>query len=121
MHIVLRNQDHFVSPSFLGYRGWHKQKFENVHLLVCNTLDFENQSQMPSQEPTQGIKYRGCVLFDSELKLVYRGQLDDSRPGNTLSINGTDVLHAVQCMTENKVNMRPQKPSIGCNIKWKTN
>jgi peroxiredoxin len=60
-------------------------------------------------------------LFDSELKLVYRGQLDDSRPGNTLSINGTDVLHAVQCMAENKVNMRPQKPSIGCNIKWKTN
>ena len=60
-------------------------------------------------------------LFDSELKLVYRGQLDDSRPGNALPINGTDVLHAVQCMTDNKVNMRPQKPSIGCNIKWKTN
>lgn len=59
-------------------------------------------------------------LFDSELKLVYRGQLDDSRPGNALPITGTDVLHAVECMTENKTNTSLQKPSIGCNIKWKT-
>ena len=58
-------------------------------------------------------------LFDADLKLVYRGQLDDSRPGNGLPVDGTDVLHAVQCMIENKANARPQKPSIGCNIKWK--
>jgi len=59
-------------------------------------------------------------LFDSKLKLVYRGQLDDSRPGNGLPVNGNDLLRAVQCMTENKTNTKPQKPSIGCNIKWKT-
>jgi len=59
-------------------------------------------------------------LFDSSMKLVYRGQLDYSRPGNGLPVDGTDVLHAVQCMIENKVNTSPQKPSIGCNIKWKT-
>ncbi|WP_069675814.1 thioredoxin family protein [Formosa sp. Hel1_33_131] len=58
-------------------------------------------------------------LFDADLKLVYRGQLDDSRPGNGLPVDGADLLHAVQCMIENKTNARPQKPSIGCNIKWK--
>ena len=60
-------------------------------------------------------------LFDSTLKLVYRGQLDASRPGNGIPVNGVDLLYAVQCMIENKVNTHPQKPSIGCNIKWKTN
>jgi peroxiredoxin len=59
-------------------------------------------------------------LFDSNLKLVYRGQLDDSRPGNELPIDGTDLFHALECMIDNKENTRPQKPSIGCNIKWKT-
>lgn len=59
-------------------------------------------------------------LFDADLKLVYRGQLDDSRPGNGLPIDGADLLHAVQCLIETKANTHPQKPSIGCNIKWKT-
>jgi peroxiredoxin len=59
-------------------------------------------------------------LFDSDLKLQYRGQLDNSRPGNGLPVDGTDLLHAVHCMIENIENTRPQKPSIGCNIKWKT-
>ena len=60
-------------------------------------------------------------LFDSTLKLAYRGQMDDSRPGNGILVDGADLLHAVQCMIENKANTHPQKPSIGCNIKWKTN
>ena len=59
-------------------------------------------------------------LFDKNLKLVYRGQLDDSRPGNGLPVDGSDLLNAVQCMIKNKPNTHPQKPSIGCNIKWKT-
>ena len=64
--------------------------------------------------------HKDFFLFDADLKLVYRGQLDDSRPGNGLPVDGADLLHAVQCMIENKANARPQKPSIGCNIKWKT-
>ena len=59
-------------------------------------------------------------LFDANLKLVYRGQMDDSRPGNGLPVDGRSLLHAVHCMIENKANTHPQKPSIGCNIKWKT-
>src|SRR5690606_5475919 len=58
-------------------------------------------------------------LFDADLKLVYRGQLDDSRPGNGIEVTGQDLRHALDCLLENKENTNMQKPSIGCNIKWK--
>ena len=58
-------------------------------------------------------------LFNSDLKLSYRGQLDESRPGNGLLIDGGDLRHAVSCLLKNKKNTRTQKPSIGCSIKWK--
>lgn len=58
-------------------------------------------------------------VFDADLKLTYRGQLDDSRPDNGIKITGNDLRHALDCLLENKENFKPQKPSIGCNIKWK--
>ena len=58
-------------------------------------------------------------VFDEELKLTYRGQLDDSRPGNNIPVSGTDMRHALDCIIEKKENPAIQKPSIGCNIKWK--
>ncbi|WP_109682925.1 thioredoxin family protein [Xanthomarina spongicola] len=58
-------------------------------------------------------------VFDQDLKLTYRGQLDDSRPGNNIPVTGTDIRHALNCIIENKENTAIQKPSIGCNIKWK--
>jgi len=58
-------------------------------------------------------------VFDAKLKLVYRGQLDDSRPGNDIPVTGNDLKHALNCVLENKENTKTQKPSIGCNIKWK--
>ena len=58
-------------------------------------------------------------LYDSNLKLVYRGQLDDSRPGNGIDCDGRDLKNAIECLLENKENISIQKPSIGCNIKWK--
>ena len=58
-------------------------------------------------------------LYDNELKLIYRGQLDDSRPGNGIECNGEDLDNAIKCLLSKNVNTRIQKPSIGCNIKWK--
>ena len=58
-------------------------------------------------------------LYDNNLKLVYRGQLDDSRPGNGISCDGRDLKNAIECLLENRENISLQKPSIGCNIKWK--
>ncbi|NIK92579.1 thioredoxin family protein [Mangrovimonas sp. CR14] len=59
-------------------------------------------------------------LFDDQLTLVYRGQLDDSRPGNGVPVTGKDLRHAMDCLLENETNTWDQKPSIGCNIKWKS-
>ncbi len=58
-------------------------------------------------------------VFDAELKLVYRGQLDDSRPGNGIPVTGKDLRHALNSLLEGANNTNLQKPSIGCNIKWK--
>jgi peroxiredoxin len=58
-------------------------------------------------------------VFDSNLKLTYRGQLDDSRPENGIPVTGNDLRYALDSLLENKENTALQKPSIGCNIKWK--
>lgn len=58
-------------------------------------------------------------LFDAERKLVYRGQLDDSRPGNQVPVTGKDLRAALQAALADKPLASEQKPSIGCNIKWK--
>ena len=60
-------------------------------------------------------------LFDDELKLVYRGQLDNSRPGNGIPVNGRDLREAIDNVLNNNPQRKDQKPSIGCNIKWKVN
>ena len=58
-------------------------------------------------------------LFDNNLKLVYRGQLDSSRPGNGLAVTGNDLRNAIEALLKNETINPNQKPSIGCNIKWK--
>jgi len=58
-------------------------------------------------------------LFDEDTKLVYRGQLDDSRPGNDIPVNGRDLRQAIDALLNNEAFNSTQKPSIGCNIKWK--
>ena len=58
-------------------------------------------------------------LFNKQRKLVYRGQMDDSRPGNDIPVTGTDLTAALDAVLEGKRVSETQKPSIGCNIKWK--
>ena len=58
-------------------------------------------------------------LFDKEHRLVYRGQLDDSRPGNGIPVTGKDLRTALDAVVAGKPPVSTQKPSIGCNIKWK--
>jgi peroxiredoxin len=58
-------------------------------------------------------------LFDAEHRLVYRGQMDDSRPGNGKPVTGKDLLEAVKATLAGSKASRSQKPSLGCNIKWK--
>lgn len=58
-------------------------------------------------------------LYDKSMRLVYRGQLDDSRPGNNIPLTGEDLRTALQSLAANKPISTTQKPSIGCNIKWR--
>lgn len=58
-------------------------------------------------------------VFDADFKLVYRGQLDNSRPGNGIPVNGRDLREALDNILNNNPQRNDQKPSIGCGIKWK--
>ncbi|HEY1218831.1 MAG: thioredoxin family protein [Bryobacteraceae bacterium] len=58
-------------------------------------------------------------LFDADRKLAYRGQFDDSRPGNGLPVTGRDLRAAIDAALSGRAIGDRQKPSIGCNIKWK--
>tara|TARA_Y100001968_G_C19036390_1_gene562315 strand:+ start:100 stop:675 length:576 start_codon:yes stop_codon:yes gene_type:complete len=57
-------------------------------------------------------------IFDGDQKLVYRGQLDDSRPGNEIPVTGSDLRAALDAVLAGQPVAQQQTPSIGCNIKW---
>lgn len=59
-------------------------------------------------------------LFDKDLQLAYRGQMDNSRPGLDMMPNGDDLGLAITALLEGKQPTEEQKPSLGCNIKWKS-
>jgi thiol-disulfide isomerase/thioredoxin len=59
-------------------------------------------------------------IFDKDLLLVYRGQFDDSRPGNSISVTGDDLCNAIDAIINQNIIDTNQQPSLGCNIKWKT-
>jgi thiol-disulfide isomerase/thioredoxin len=75
-----------------------------------------------SQEVAKAYK-AACTpdffLFDKDRKLVYRGQFDDSRPGNNLPVTGKDLRAAVDAVLSGRPLSSEQRPSVGCNIKWK--
>jgi thiol-disulfide isomerase/thioredoxin len=58
-------------------------------------------------------------LFDSQRRLVYRGQFDDARPGNNAPVTGKDLRAAVDAVLAGRSVSAEQKPSLGCNIKWR--
>ena len=58
-------------------------------------------------------------FFDQEHKLVYRGQFDDSRPKNGVEVTGKDLTTAIDLLLTGQAPLKNQKPSLGCNIKWK--
>lgn len=59
-------------------------------------------------------------VFDAQLELIYRGQFDDSRPGNSMPISGRDIRTALDATLMGMKTYKKQKPSIGCGIKWKS-
>lgn len=76
-----------------------------------------------TQEVAQAYK-AACTpdfyVFDNKLSLVYRGQLDDSRPGNNIEPDGSSIRAALENILAHEDVSLEQKPSLGCNIKWKS-
>jgi peroxiredoxin len=77
-------------------------------------------------DATQGVAqsyHAACTpdfyLFDDQFRLVYRGQLDDTRPKQGQSPHGKDLRAALDALLASQSVPQPQRPSIGCNIKWK--
>ena len=58
-------------------------------------------------------------LFDGDRRLVYRGQLDDSRPSNGKPVTGADLRAAIEAVLAGRAVSPNQMPSLGCNIKWR--
>lgn len=58
-------------------------------------------------------------IYNKNLELAYHGQLDDSRPGNEIPVTGKDIRHSLDCLIAEQPVPELQRPSIGCNIKWK--
>ncbi len=94
---------------------------------LMSEFAFKNKIEFPylydkSQEVAKAFD-AACTpdffLFDTQDKLFYRGQLDDSRPGNGIPLSGSDLRNAIDAVIYNRTLKTPQKPSMGCNIKWK--
>ena len=92
-----------------------KQQAETLRFLFPYLYD-------ESQEVAKAYK-AACTpdiyLFDKDFKLVYRGQFDGSRPSNGVPVTGEDLRAALDAVLKGEAPIANQKPSIGCNIKWK--
>jgi len=97
-----------------------------IAIAAISSNDVES---FPEDSPAEMKKQAACTpdffLFDAELKLVYRGQLDDSRPqrpsggGNDIPVTGKDLRAAMDAVIAGKRPETNQRSSIGCNIKWR--
>lgn len=102
-------------------------KFPQDAPEMMSEFAFQNKIDFPylfdeSQEVAKAFD-AACTpdffLFDNRDRLFYRGQLDDSRPNNGIPLSGSDLRSAIDALIYNRSLKDPQKPSVGCNIKWK--
>jgi peroxiredoxin len=102
-------------------------KFPQDSPELMTEFAFQNKFEFPylydeTQEVAKAYN-AACTpdffLFDNQDQLVYHGQLDDSRPGNGIPLSGNDLRGAIDGVIYNRTINPDQKPSLGCNIKWK--
>lgn len=90
---------------------------------VAETLNYPFPYLFDETQATAKAYQAACTpdfyVFDADLKCVYRGQFDESRPGNSIPPTGNDLRNTLDHLLQNTPIDPNQKPSIGCNIKWK--
>ena len=120
-------------------RDYHNKGISFIAISSNDVVNYPQDSPELMQKTARNLKYpfpylydenqqvardydAACTpdsyVFDGELKLVYRGQIDDSRPGNEIPVTGTDLRSACDNIIRGTRILDIQKPSIGCNIKW---
>ncbi len=121
----------------------HEYQARGLRIVAINSNDAEKYAQDGPEQMADEAKARGysfpylfdesqdvakaygaaCTpdffVYDGDRRLVYRGQLDDSRPGNDVPVTGADLRAALDALIESRPPLSEQKPSMGCNIKWK--
>lgn len=90
---------------------------------IAKELDFRFPYVIDETQDVAKAYRAACTpdffLFDKSRRLVYRGQMDDSRPGNNVPVTGKDLRAALDAVLTGRKVSEKQKPSIGCSIKWK--
>jgi peroxiredoxin len=91
-------------------------RFAAVHGFTFPYVHDETQSVARAYEAACTPDF---FLFDAERRLVYRGQLDGARPSNDVPVDGRDLRAAIEALLAGRPVPADQRPSLGCNIKWK--
>lgn len=102
-----------------NYPGDSPEKMAEEIVLAGYTFPYLHDESQAVARAYQAACTPDFFLFDRNRVLVYRGQYDDSRPGNERLITGADLSAALDAVLEGRAVASEQKPSMGCNIKWK--
>lgn len=95
------------------------EKMRDLALQLGYTFPYLYDATQQIAKAYQAACTPDFYIFDKNLLCVYRGQLDDSRPGNGIPVTGNDIRLALDAILANQPVDANQKPSVGCNIKWK--
>lgn len=125
--VMIANDYRVQGISIIAISSNDTSKYPEDSPELMTQFAFENKMEFPylyDEKQEVAKEYdAACTpdffLFDNQNKLVYRGQLDDSRPGNGIPLSGTDLRGAIDGVIYNRIINPNQKPSLGCSIKWK--
>ena len=124
--IISISEEYFQNISFIAISSNDIVNYPEDSPKLMKKLAIDKQFTFPylyDENQEVAKKYHAACtpdffLYDKNKKLVYRGQLDDSRPGNNIPVTGKDLRNAIVSLIKGKEIDKNQKPSIGCNIKW---
>jgi peroxiredoxin len=101
----------------------HEEDQPEKMALIAKQMDFPFPYLIDDSQEVAKAYQAACTpdffLYDNNLRLVYRGRYDDSRPENDVPVTGDQLRAAIDAVLAGKAPSKTQKPSVGCNIKWK--
>ena len=122
---ILRYQEQGLTVMAINSNDYRVHQDDNPEKMAEDANQFHYSfPYLVDEDQSVAKAYRAACtpdlyLFDSDKKLVYRGQFDGSRPGNNVPVTGADLSAAVDELVGGKTITVSQQPSLGCNIKWK--